>query len=154
MISQELKNSILSRDFSQVEAFLLKLGQSEDVEDAVSLAHRAGSIRALVTVLRVTDHQGDRDWEKLFIEYVGELSQDSTAASWFDGIEAFLWQSLNAEPRDESSPFASLADLEKSQAEDLRFLSSRTGGWPVWYQADLAPKVVPLTEWKRLQARG
>jgi len=153
MISQKLKDSIFSRDFSQVEALLQKLSQSEDAEEAASLAHRAGSIRALVTVLRVTDHQGDRDWEELFIEYVGELSQDSTAASWFDGVESFLWQSLNAEPRDESSPFAGLANLEESQAEDLRFLSRRTGGWPVWDEVDLAPKVVPLAEWKILQAR-
>ncbi len=153
MISQELKDSIFSQDFSRMEANVMKLGPSEDVDEAISLAQRAGSIRALVTILRATNHEGSRDWEKIFIDYVGELSQDSTAARWFDGIEVFLWQSLNMEQIEDSSPFASLADLEKPQAEDLRFLSSRTNGWPVWNEVDSAPKVIPLAEWETLQAK-
>lgn len=89
------------------------------------------------------------DWGDQFVEYVGWLSDYLFSSNWETGIEYLLWERIRAERGSGIAP-ESLPELPEQLAEDVRFLSNRSGGWPYYNERNHSTRVIPIERWRKI----
>lgn len=118
---------------------------SESKRTPVEVAKATGSVYIYVTLLRYQEHLGfSQNWFNLLKEYVGQISNDWTCASWYNDIEFEIWHSMKGNIF-KVSAFEGYTDINPEMKKDLEWLSLKLGGWTTCE----AKETVPLIEWEK-----
>jgi hypothetical protein len=84
--------------------------------------------------------------QKALADAMSDVSEAAYSASWMAGLEFALWGLLVSGERRYGR-----ATLKNEEAEDLRRLSEKCGGWIV-FDDEKEEVFVPLADWKRMVA--
>jgi hypothetical protein len=88
---------------------------------------------------------GSADYATLLINYIQELSQQHARAGWLDEVEFLIWQLISTDEALRDDPFG-FTMLREEEADDLRFLSRRSGGWAIY--TNEGPRFVAMEQWE------
>lgn len=118
-----------AKNKAHVETVTAKIRAESDARDA----HNAAAIAAA---------GGDQDAAERLRSLMSDLSEDCYCAGWLSGCEHELWGFMTNGPGEWGLSFVSQRD-----ADELRHLSDKAGGWWTWSDALVGNAFVPMAEW-------
>jgi hypothetical protein len=80
-------------------------------------------------------------------QLISEISEDTSCATWEQGIEYEAWSWVLAAPKEPFNRLGWGPDVQPEDVDALRRYSEMAGGWVLWDSVAGVVRFAPMAEW-------